>query len=48
MKASPLPAAAGDSLYVRGSWFGVASSPQVTGGIVYFAALDGKVYAVQG
>jgi len=29
-------------------WFGVASSPVVAGGAVYFAALDGKMYAVQG
>jgi glucose dehydrogenase len=36
------------TMEASGSWFGVASSPQVVGGIVYFAALDGKVYAVQG
>jgi outer membrane protein assembly factor BamB len=36
------------TMETSGEWFGVASSPQVVDRIVYFAALDGKVYAVQG
>lgn len=36
------------TLAAGGLWFGVASSPIIIGNTVYFAALDGKVYAVQG
>jgi outer membrane protein assembly factor BamB len=30
-----------------GAWSGLASSPVVAGGVIYFGALDGQVYAVQ-
>lgn len=36
----------GATLDASGQWIGVASSPIVSGNVVYFGSLDGKLYAV--
>jgi eukaryotic-like serine/threonine-protein kinase len=37
-----------ETLEAEGNWSGVASSPLVVDGVIYFGGLDGKVYAVKG
>ncbi len=36
-----------DTLMPDGSWAGVASSPVISGDVIYFGGLDGKLYAVR-